>query len=86
MTLCLRERDLDWREIDNEIVALDGQGSVYFSVSGSAAIVWRLLAGSTNRDHLITALTERYGIHPDQATGDVDAFLAELSERGLLAA
>ena len=36
-TLCLRDRDLDWRGIDNEIVAGDRQQAVYLAVRGAGA-------------------------------------------------
>ena len=84
MTLCLRKYDLDWREIDDEIVALDTRDAVYLAVQGSGALVWRLLAESTTKDNLIEALVEKYGIDSTRATADVDAFLATLSDRGLL--
>jgi hypothetical protein len=81
----LRTDDLDWREIDDEIVALDTRDSVYLAVQGSGALVWRLLAESTTRGRLVEALVERYGIDSTRATVDVDAFLATLNDRGLLA-
>jgi len=85
MTLCLRKTDLDWREIDGEIVALDTRDAVYLAVQGSGALVWRLLADPTTRDRLIDALVEEYGIDSTRASTDVDAFLTTLNDRGLLA-
>lgn len=85
MTFGLREQDLDWREVGEEIVVLDLQGAVYFAVQGSAAILWRRLAESATRDGLVEALVKTYGIDTARATGDVDEFLATLNERGLLA-
>ena len=85
MTLSLREQDLDWRDIDHEIVALDVQGAAYLAVQGSGAVLWRLLANSTTRENLVETLVETYGIDPATAGGDVDEFLATLSDRGLLA-
>jgi Coenzyme PQQ synthesis protein D (PqqD) len=85
MTLCLREQDLDWREINDEIVALDGQGAVYLAIHGSAVVLWRMLADSTTREGLVEALVDTYGIETIRAGDDVDEFLATLSERGLLA-
>lgn len=86
MTVCLRKEDLEWRDIDGEIVALDGQGAVYLSVRGSGAMLWRLLAEGTERDRLADALIDRYGIDADRACDDLDSFLSTLSDRGLLAA
>ncbi len=34
MTLRLRTDDLEWREIDNEIVLLDGRQATYLSTNG----------------------------------------------------
>lgn len=85
MTLRVRAQDLAWREINDEIVALDGKDAVYLALQGSGAMLWRLLANSTTRDGLVEALVERYGIDTTRATEDVDAFLASLNERGLLA-
>ena len=85
MTLCLREQDLDWREVEGEIVALDAQGALYLAVRGSGAVLWRLLADSTTRDGLVHALVETYDIDATRAGDDVDEFLTTLGERGLLA-
>lgn len=85
MTPCLREQDLDWRQIDDEIVALDKQGAVYLAAQGSGTLLWRLLAETTTRDKLVAALVETYGIDPARGGSDVDEFLATLNERGLLA-
>ena len=82
--LSLRDNDLSWREIDDEIVALDGQGAVYLSVRGAGALVWRLLADSTDRDRLVQAVSETYDVDSDQATRDVETFLAQLEDRELL--
>ena len=84
MTLCLREQDLDWRDIDDEIVALDAQGAVYLAVQGSGAVLWRLLAHSTTRERLVEALVETYDVDSASAGDDVDEFLETLSKRGLL--
>jgi len=85
VTLCLRKKDLEWRDIDDEIVALDTQGSVYLAVHGAGAFLWRRLADSSTREALVQALVETYEIEPARAGDDVDDFLATLNERGLLA-
>jgi hypothetical protein len=85
MTLCLRDQDLDWREIDDEIVALDARGAVYFAVQGSGVVLWRMLADAMTRDGLVEALVETYDIDATRAGDDVDEFLTTLNERGLLA-
>jgi len=85
MTLRLREQDLDWRDINDEIVALDAQDAVYLAVHGSGVVLWRLLVNSATRETLVDTLVETYAIDSGIARDDVDEFLATLSERGLLA-
>lgn len=86
MTLRLREGDLDWREIDDEIVVLDGRDAVYLAIHGSGTLVWRLLREPTTRDALVDAVVDAYEIDHEHAGDDIDTFLATLSERDLLAA
>lgn len=85
MPLCLRDQNLDWREIDDDIVVLDGQDAIYLAVRGSGPLLWRMLADSTTRERLVDALVETYDIGESRAADDVDEFIATLSERGLLA-
>ena len=47
-------------------------------------MLWRALAGGTTRESLTAALWQEYGIDADAREADTDAFLAALSERGLL--
>jgi hypothetical protein len=82
--LKLRETDLHWREIDGEIIALEVRGSTYVAANGAGTLLWRALAEGATRDALIDELVSTYGIRREQASGDTDAFLAQLEEQGLL--
>ena len=86
MSLRLRTDDLEWKEIDGEIVALDARDAKYLTVRGSGALLWGLLATVTTRAALVRALVDAYAIDGPQADADVDRFLAELDEQGLLEA
>lgn len=85
MTLRLRTDDLEWREIDSDIVILDGRDATYLTLNGSGALLWRRLAGTASRDELVEALLESYEVDRATAAADTDAFLAALTEQGLLA-
>ena len=80
----LRADGLTWRAIDDEVVALDVETATYVSANPSGGIIWRALAEGATRDELVAALVAEFDIEADRAGTDVDAFLAELSERGLL--
>jgi hypothetical protein len=73
--LSLRTDDLYWREVDDEIVVLEGRGSTYLSVNDSGAVLWRLLARGATREELVAGLVETYGIDADGAAADADRFV-----------
>ena len=85
MTLLLRTDELEWREIDSDIVILDGRDATYLTLNGSGALLWRMLADSATRDELVEALLGVYDVDHSRAAADTDAFLATLAEQGLLA-
>lgn len=85
MTLRLRTEDLEWREIDTEIVILDGRGADYLTLNGSGAVLWRKLAGNATRDQLVDALLDAFEVDHSTAAADTDVFLAALARQGLLA-
>ncbi len=58
--LRLRDEKLEWREIDGEVVALDGQQSEYLGVNRAGAALWPLLAGGTTREVLIDQLAQQF--------------------------
>jgi hypothetical protein len=83
--LRLRDEGLEWREVENEVIAVDVRSSTYLSTKGSGTMLWRALAQGSTRDQLVSALQEAYGLERTKAEEDVDRFVADLQERGLLA-
>jgi acyl-CoA reductase-like NAD-dependent aldehyde dehydrogenase len=82
--LQLRADALVWREIDNELVAVDIASSAYLSANQTGALLWQMLANGTTHEQLVERLVEEFGISSDQAATDVDAFLRDLKARDLL--
>jgi hypothetical protein len=82
--LRLRSRDLSWREIEDEVVAVDMETSTYVSANASGVVLWRALADGATRDELIDRLVEEFDIDRARAGADVDRFVDELSSQGLL--
>jgi hypothetical protein len=80
----LRAGDLDWREVEGELVALDLRESRYLAVNQTGRVLWGALAEGATRDELISQLVEDFGIDRARAATDVDAFTAELESRDLL--
>jgi hypothetical protein len=70
--------------IDQEIVVMSLGTGDFFSLTGTAAAIWRLIDGSRDRTALISAVADEFAA--DQATlaADVEPFLAQLIAAGLV--
>jgi hypothetical protein len=83
-TIRLREDAVEWRAVDDEIVALDRGAGEYIAVTGSGAVLWPLLVAGTSRAALTGELSARYDVEHETAARDVDRFVDTLAARGLL--
>lgn len=85
MTSVLRlRRELEWRDIEGEVVALDPRTATYLTANQSGAELWNALASGATRDHLIDLLTRKFQIPREQATTDTDAFIHMLARQDML--
>jgi hypothetical protein len=82
--LVLREAGLTWRALDDEVVVLDLETSLYLKVKGAGAAVWPLLAAGTTLDAMVEAVLEVYEIDEEAARRDLSEFLDDLNRRELL--
>jgi Coenzyme PQQ synthesis protein D (PqqD) len=82
--LRLRNQALEWREIEDEIVAVDTRKAIYMAINHTGAVLWPALAEGATRAELVERLTRAYEIDRGAAEGDVDAFVTMLEEQDLL--
>lgn len=82
--LRLRHDQLHWLEADGEVVALDERSLLYLNANPAGALLWQALARGSTRDALVRDLMTEFEVDAATASADVDAFLAELDDRGLL--
>lgn len=76
--------DVASREIEGQILFLTPDDDVLYTVNGTGKRVWELFAaGAVPRD-IAATLAATYGIAPDDARRDVDAFFAELAAKGVV--
>jgi len=80
----LREGAVAWRQVEDEIVALDLASSEYVAVNRSGAVIWPLLAEGTTPSACVGRLADEYGLDSSDAARDVDQFLDALAARNLL--
>lgn len=84
-TARLREGGLSSCSVGGELVVLDLDGSQYLTIRGSGIYLFELLGVERARDELVAALLARFEVDEGTARADVDRFLADLAEAGLLA-
>jgi hypothetical protein len=72
-------------DIDDEIVIMRLDNGELLSLSGTGAAIWRLIDGTRDRDALLTALAAEYAASEQQLVEEIDDFLAQLTEAGLIA-
>jgi hypothetical protein len=84
LTLRLRSRALEWRIVEDEVIAIDGDTSQYLGLNGTGALLWQRLAEGSTRTGLVELLLSSFPVDRDQAEADVAAFLASLEQNGLL--
>lgn len=80
----LKPSELEWRELDGEVIVLEEERSLYMAANPAAALLWRLLADGAPRERLCEALVDAYGIDEGLATRDVDAFIEQARELRVL--
>ena len=77
----------DLSAVEDEIVALDTNQSVYFSIGGFGTTLWPVLVTGASKQDLVSEITSAFdGVPPEQAAADVDDFLTSLSDLGLIEA
>ena len=84
--LRLRAQALDWRMIDDEVIALESRSATYVSANPAGSLLWEALAGGATRRELVRLLITEFGIAEERAEADVDRFLAQLTQHDLLEA
>lgn len=69
---------------DGHAALLDTDGGVYYSLNPAGATVWQQLEEPCTLAELTTALTTAFDVPAEVAARDIEALLADLSQRGLV--
>ena len=71
--------------LGDEAVLLDLNGKRYYRLNESAAVVFRALEDGEGREGAIRRLVAAFDVAESDASSAVDALLADLAARGLVA-
>lgn len=75
-----------WRRVDDEIVVLDLNSSVYYSLNDSGARAWELLAESLPVELVAERMAEEYETDPRSIQKDLRELVSELRREKLVVA
>jgi len=64
-----------WREVGDEIVILDLRTSLYWTLNGSATVLWSALIKGATTSEMVQRLVDEFDVDAEKAARDVDAFL-----------
>lgn len=74
------------RELDGEVLVLDLRSSLYFGMTGTAARIWQLIEAGEPRETMVATLAREFAADRQVIEADVDAFVSDLTARGLIVA
>ncbi len=80
----VRSQDLEWREVDGEVVLLDLRTSLYLAVNRTGGVLWPAVRKGATRTELVSLLVSSLAVDQGTAAKDVDGFVASLARHGLL--
>jgi hypothetical protein len=58
---------------------------MYYGLTGAGARIWELVQTPRTIDEILTAITAEFDVDRQRAAADLDALLADLQARGLVA-
>ncbi len=71
-------------EIDDEVVVMNLDSGEFFSLTGTAREIWRLVDGTRDRDSVLAELAREFEAAPTEIAADLDPFLDALAGAGLI--
>lgn len=71
--------------IEDEVVVMLLSTGAFLSLTGTSAAIWERIDGTRDRDSLVAGLAGEYDASDSEIGADVDSFLAQLREAGLIA-
>jgi hypothetical protein len=76
----------DWltARFGDELVMMSAQKGRYLGLSEVGARVWELLETECSLDRICAALESAYDVSPDVCRAEVEVFVAEMADRGIV--
>ena len=73
-----------FQELDGEAVLLSLDEGCYFGLDELGTRIWKLIEDNLDESQVVEKIVEEYDVEPEQARRDLDNFLGDLEESGLI--
>lgn len=83
-TVVCRRRGPIFTRLDDELLGLDADAGVCFSLSGSGCRIWELIASPISLDSICECLMAELDVDRERCVADVLGFVTDLDKQGLL--
>lgn len=77
-------RCVAFAELGDEAVLLHAETGVYFGLDAVGTRIWALLSGGMGDEEIFSRLSDEYAVDTTELRMDLDHFLSQLKERGLI--
>lgn len=71
--------------LGEEVIILGLDDSLYYGLTGTGARIWELVQTPRTIDDILATITAEFDVDRQRAQADLDALLADLQLRGLVA-
>jgi hypothetical protein len=71
-------------EVDDEEVVLDTESGTYYGLNAVGRLLWEQLQEPCTVEELVDAVASEFDVGREECRADVDAFLTDLGEAGLV--
>jgi hypothetical protein len=74
-----------FRELGGEMIVISARDSRLFTLNDVAATIWKAADGMTTLQEIVNGIVcAEYEVEPSSAAGDVERFVDDLVEQGIL--
>lgn len=73
-----------FREVDDQVIALNLDTGQYYTMNELGTRIWALLQQKDSLAGIVEAIESEYDVTHDQAKADLESFLKDLRENGLV--
>lgn len=75
---------VQFRSLQDEVILLDVRDETYLGLNRTGATIWQTISDGGTLADAISALSARFETTRENAERDVNAFVRELTQRGLI--